>query len=125
VPFLYVHGATVEDVVINSLLRGESPLFATAWEGTGLARYAPTDVESIRRYAQKVYAATDTYLASLTVHGISRRVDLPRLNLGQPTVAWIVSHFVVLELAHLGGELMRAAHVTGATDHPCSFLFPK
>jgi hypothetical protein len=125
VPLLYLHGMTVEDVAIHSLLLRDSPLFATAWNGTGLARYAPVDMASIRSYAQQVYAATDTYLACLTVDELSRTVDLSGLSLGQQTVAWIVSHFVVLELAHLGGELMQAAHVPGAADHPCSFLYRK
>jgi len=123
VPALYLHGATVEDVAIHTLLLKQAPLFSTAWAGTSVARYAPVDVGPIRSYAQKVYAATDAYLASLTLDAASRRVNLSRLNLGQPTVAWVVSHFVVLELSHLGGELMSAAHVTGATDHPCVDLF--
>jgi hypothetical protein len=123
VPALYLHGATVEDVTIHSLLLKQSPLFSTVWEGTGVARYAPVDVAPIRSYAQRVYAATDAYLAGLSLDEVSRRVDLSRLRLGEPTVAWVVSHFVVLELAHLGGELMSAAHISGATDHPCSDLY--
>jgi hypothetical protein len=123
VPALFLHGATVEDVAIHTLLLREAPLFSTTWAGTGMARYAPVDVEPIRSYAHKVYAATDAYLAALTLDAASRRVDLSRLNLGQPTVAWVVSHFVVLELAHLGGELMSAARSSAATDHPCSDLY--
>ena len=123
VPALFLHGATVEDVAIHTLLLREAPLFSSAWAGTGMARYAPVDMEPIRSYAQAVYDATDTYLGALTLDAASRRVDLSRLNLGQPTVAWVVSHFVVLELAHLGGELMSAAHISRATDHPCSDLY--
>jgi hypothetical protein len=123
VPALFLHGATVEDVAIHTLLLKEDTLFSTAWAGTGMARYAPVDLEPIRAYAQEVYAATDAYLAGLTLDAASRRVDLSRLGLGQPSVAWVVSHFVVLELAHLSGELMSAAHIPGATDHPCTDLY--
>jgi hypothetical protein len=122
VPALYLHGATVEDVAIHTLLLRASTLFSSAWAGAGMARYAPVDIEPIRAYAHEVYAATDAYLASLTLDAASRRVDLSRLNLGQPSVAWVVSHFVVLELAHLSGELMSAAHMPGASEHPCSDL---
>ncbi len=123
VPALYLHGATVEDVAIHTLLLEQAPLFSTAWSGTGLARYAPTDVAPIRRYVEEVYAATDAYLSALTVEAASRRVDLARLSLGQPSVAWVVSHFVVLELAHLSGELVNAPHLPGATRHPCSDMY--
>jgi hypothetical protein len=125
VPALYLHGATVEDVAIHTLLRGEPPLFSATWAGTGTARFAPVDVEPIRSYAQEVYAATDAYLAALTLGDASRRIDLSRLDLGRPTVAWVISHFVVLELAHLGGELMAATNIPGASDHPCSYLYRK
>ncbi len=120
---LYLHGATVEDVAIHTLLLKQPPLFSTIWSGTGEARYAPTDVAPIRRYATEVFAATDAYLGALTVHSASRRVDLARLNLGQPSVAWVVSHFVVLELAHIGGELVSPAALYGPTDHPCSDMY--
>jgi hypothetical protein len=120
---LYLHGATVEDVAIHTLLLKEPPLFSTSWAGAGTARYAPVDVEPIRVYAQEVFAATDAYLSNLTLDAASRRVDLSRLHMGQPSVAWVVSHFVVLELSHLAGELMSAAHIQGATDHPCSDLY--
>jgi hypothetical protein len=123
VPALYLHGATVEDVAIQALLRHVSPLFSTTWTGAGVARYAPVDIEPIRTYAHQVYAATDSFLAGLSLSEAAHTVDLSRLNLGTPTVAWVVSHFVVLELAHLGGELMSAANAAGAVDHPCSDLY--
>jgi hypothetical protein len=123
VPALYLHGATVEDVAVHSLLLQEPPLFSTAWDGSRLARYAPVDIEPIRSYARKVHAATDDYLASLTLEAVCRTVDLSQFKLGHPTVAWVVSHFVVLEIAHLGGELMSAANVKGGADHPCSHLY--
>jgi hypothetical protein len=123
VPALYLHGATVEDVAVQTLLRHAPPLFSTVWTGSGVARYAPVDIDPIRSYADQVYAATETYLAELSLDEATRTIDLSRLNLGRPTVAWVVSHFVVLELAHLGGELMSAANSAGAVDHPCSDLY--
>jgi len=103
---LYVHAATVEDITIQTLLSNASPLFATTWAGRGPARYSTTDLGPIRRYAQDVFAATDTYLTALTPDGASRTVDLSRIKLGRPTVAWVVSRFVVLELAQIYGELI-------------------
>jgi hypothetical protein len=105
---LYVHAATVEDVTIHSLLRRVAPVYERDWSGKGPARYSTTNLVPLRAYAQQVFAATESYLAGLGPDGASRTVDLSRLGLGEPTVAWIVSKFVVLQLAQIYGELTIA-----------------
>ncbi len=106
---LYVHAATVEDLTIHALLRQSAPVYETSWVGQGPARYSTSELEPIRAYAREVFAATDAYLAALPPDALSRTVDLSRHGLGQPTISWIVSKFVVLELARLCGELAGAA----------------
>ena len=105
---LYVHAATVEDVTIQSLLRRVAPVYATDWAGKGPARYSTSDLAPVRAYAQQVFAATDAYLANLGPDEASQRVDLSRLGQGKPTIAWVVSKFVVLQLAQICGELTSA-----------------
>jgi hypothetical protein len=105
---LYVHAATVEDVTIQSLLCQIAPIYQTAWPGKGPARYSTADLAPIRAYAQHVFATTDAYLAGLSPHALSQPVDLSRHALGQPTVAWVVSKFVVLQLARICGEFTIA-----------------
>jgi hypothetical protein len=105
---LYVHAATVEDVTIQSLLRRVAPVYETDWAGKGPAGYSTTDLAPVRAYAQQVFAATDTYLAGLGPDDVSQPVDLSRLDQGKPTVAWVVSKFVVLQLAQICGELTSA-----------------
>ncbi|MDQ6673046.1 MAG: hypothetical protein M3069_20285 [Chloroflexota bacterium] len=112
---LYVHAATVEDLVIHSLLRGVSPLFATIWQGKGPANYSTRDLEPIRSYAGDVFAASDAYLAALTPNTASETVDLSRMGLGHPTVAWVLSRFVVLELCQITGELRSLIYRPGAS----------
>jgi hypothetical protein len=102
---LYLHAATVEDVTIHSLLRGVTPLHASDWAGQGPANYSTADLVPLRAYAQQVFAATDAYLARLGPDEASHPVDLTRLGQGRPTVAWVVSKFVVLQLAQIYGEL--------------------
>jgi hypothetical protein len=109
---LYVHAATVEDLTVHSLLCGIAPVYESNWAGKGPARYSTTNLTPVRAYAQQVFAATDAYLAGLAPAGFREKVDLSRHGLGQPTVAWVVSKFVVLQLAHLCGEL------TSAIQHP-------
>ena len=107
---LYVHAATVEDVTIHSLLRRVAPVYERDWAGRGPARYSTTDLVPLRAYAQQVFAATDAYLAGLAPNEASQTVDLSRLGQGRPTVAWVVSKFVVLQLAQIYGELTSAVH---------------
>ena len=105
---LYVHAATVEDVAIQSLLRRVAPVYETDWDGKGPARYSTGDLVPVRAYAQQVFAATDAYLAGLAPDAVSNTVDLTRLGQGRTTVAWVVSKFVVLQLAQIYGELTSA-----------------
>ena len=106
---LYVHAATVEDLTIHALLRQVAPVYETSWGGRGPARYSPGELAPVRAYAQQVFGATDTYLAALGLADARRTVDLSRLGQGHPTVAWVVSKFVVLQLAQIYGELTSAA----------------
>jgi hypothetical protein len=105
---LFLHAATVEDVTIHSLLRNMAPLFATDWAGTGPMQYSTADLEPLRAYARQVFAATDAYLAGLAAEQLNQVVDLTRLGLGEATVVWVVSKFVVLQLAQIFGELTSA-----------------
>jgi hypothetical protein len=106
---LYVHAATVEDVTIQSVLRRVAPVYETDWAGTGPARYSTTDLAPVRAYAGQVFAATDAYLASLGPGELTQQVDLSRLGMDRPTIAWVVSKFVVLQLSKIYGELSSAA----------------
>jgi hypothetical protein len=112
---LYVHAATVEDVTIQSLLRGVAPLYTTEWSGAGPAHYSTTELEPLLSYAGQVFAATDTYLENLSSDEARRTVDLSRLGEGQPTVAWVVSKFIVLQLARINGELTSALGEQGSS----------
>jgi hypothetical protein len=105
---LYVHAATVEDVTIQSLLRQVTPIYEMDWAGRGPGLYSPADIVPLRAYAQQVFAATDAYLAGLSPDAASQTVDLTRLGQGRPTIAWVVSKFVVLQLAQIFGELASA-----------------
>jgi hypothetical protein len=101
---LYVHAATAEDVTVQSLLRKRAPIYQTDWAGKGPARYSTANLEPIRAYAQQVFGATDAYLAELTPSALSQTVNMSPHGLGTPTVAWVVSKFIVLQLARICGE---------------------
>jgi hypothetical protein len=105
---LYLHAATVEDLTIHSLLRQVAPIFERNWAKGGPAHYSTADLVPLRAYAQEVFATTEAYLAELTPDDTRQMVDLSRLGQGRLTVAWVVSKFVVLQLAQICGELMSA-----------------
>jgi hypothetical protein len=50
---LYVHAATVEDIAIQSLLRGVAPVYETDWAGKGPAHYSVANVAPLRAYAHR------------------------------------------------------------------------
>ena len=82
----YAQAVLCEDLSVNGVLAGRPPLALSTWAGqTGLselptlagsttepacrgdwARRVRLDLEVFRAYAHAVYAATDTYLATLT-----------------------------------------------------------
>jgi len=117
---LYVHAATVEDVTIQSLLRRVAPVYETDWAGKGPARYSTHDLAPVRAYAQQVFATTDNYLAGLGLEAARTRIDLSRLGQGKPTVAWVVSKFVVLQLSKIYGELTSASRASMRPSGPRS-----
>ena len=102
---LYVHALLVEDITVQSVLRGNAPLFTWLWPDVG----GPADTAALSDYARAVYGSTEAYLARLTSDGLSQVLDLSRLGLGQRTVAWIIRRFVLVELAHISSAISGAA----------------
>jgi hypothetical protein len=109
---LYNHAATVEDVTVQALLRHVAPIYETDWAGRGPGHYSTNNLVPLRAYAQQVFATTDAYLAGLNADEPRQELDLSRLGQGRPTIAWVVSKFVVLQLAQIYGELLSAARGT-------------
>ena len=93
----YAHIIMGEDIVINTLLQGAPPLFATSWAGKiGLSALPPLpapgsqslpswkewgrtvqiDLGALREYTQAVYTRSDDYLSSLPDEALSRPLDL-------------------------------------------------
>lgn len=135
----YSHLVISEDAIINAILKGGAPLFATAWAGkaglselpplpgpgvTGLpawdqwARKVQVDLSALRQYAQAVYAASDEYLASLADDALSRPVDLSAIGLGQQTVGWMLSNTVVGHVSEHCGEVACLKGLQGAKGYP-------
>jgi len=126
----YVHAIVSEDVAIQMALRGEAPLYASAWEGkTGISEIQPlstaewarrvkVDLPALRAYAQAVHAATDAYLASLLEPELERVVDLSSFGLGQMTVVSILNRLVLGHIDNMCGEISVLKGLQGGRGYP-------
>jgi hypothetical protein len=127
---MYVHAVSAEDGVINVLLRGGAPLFASEWAGkTGASeprwqidsewgRAVKVDLPAFRKYAQAVHAATDGYLASLTAGELDRPIDLSSNGMGQRPVSWVLGALVISHLNNMAGEISVLKGLQGAKGYP-------
>jgi len=127
----YAHVLIAEDALVNAVLRGGRPLFASTWDdrvgvsecmplppprwqdfsGPAWEEYGPwarrvrISLRLLRRYALAVYAASDDYLVSLRPDDLSRSVDLSGSGLGRVSLGWIVSRLGVGRVDNGAGEI--------------------
>ncbi len=129
----YAHIVISEDMTVNGLLRGAAPLFAGEWAGkTGAsgppplppnpwdvwARETPVDLAALRRYAEAVHAATDTYLASLEDGDLDRLVDLSAFGQGEKSAAWLFFTGCITNVNLHCGEISCLKGLQGAKGYP-------
>jgi hypothetical protein len=119
----YAHLLVMEDLIINSILKGKAPLYASSWAGkTGMSTLIPLpnpedpgmpdwrewswqvdfDMDAFRSYARATFDATEEYFASLSDEQLRRTVDLTLLGLGTQEIHWTLSIIVGNDFAHAG-----------------------
>jgi hypothetical protein len=81
---------------VHVLLRQVPPLFADS-EQRSAAFQAQPGSAAFGRYTRDVFAATDRYLAELTLEALRQRVDLSRVGLGKPTIGRVITRFVLVD----------------------------
>lgn len=113
----YAHLAVSEDTLVNALLKGGAPLFASEWAGkTGISepqmynaldwsQRVKVDMAEARKYNAAVFAATDDYLASLKSEDLDRVLDISQFGMGRQTAAWILSHLIIGHVHDVTGEI--------------------
>jgi hypothetical protein len=126
----YAHAVAGEDGVVNGLLRGQSPLYATTWAGrTGIsdpqfqqstewARSVQVDAAQLAEYFQAVAADTDAWLGSLTEADLDRELDLTSQGLGKRTLGWCLHALVIGHLHNMAGEISALKGTQGAQGYP-------
>ena len=128
----YAHAILSEDMMLNGMLKGGAPLFATTFaDKTGLSEVLPPDqpwdawsrsvqidLDALRAYAKAVYAATDEYLASATDDDLARELDLSGFGMGKQPVAVFAGTLMVSHLNNHCGEVSSMKGVQGAKGYP-------
>lgn len=125
------HVLGAEDLLLNMLIRGATPLAMGEWQGrTGIsepppmgpwdewARRVQIDLPTMRVYARAVYANTDTYLASVTMEEWNRPLDMALIGMeGQQTVGlWLTN--ILLDGAAHSGEISAVKGLQGLQGYP-------
>jgi hypothetical protein len=135
----YAHVVISEDATINGLIKGGAPLFASSWANkVGVSELPPmpnpeapgfpdwsewsgrvkVDLETLRKYAQGVYATTDEYLASLTYDDLNRPIDLSALGVGENTVGYILINGILGNAFTHCGEISCLKGLQGFKGYP-------
>jgi hypothetical protein len=127
----YAHVLISEDFLINGLLKGAAPLLASTWAGkVGVSELPPqappwhewagrvqVELDTLRSYAQAVYEATDSYLASLSDEDLDRSLDLTAIGFGQQALGWFLGVLIFNVHTHTG-EIACLKGLQGAQGYP-------
>ena len=132
----YAHIAHSEDGVVNAMLQGKQPLFASTRAGkTGVDRPMPmpgmvegdmgewyrnakVDVDALRSYAAEVFAGTEEFVAAADDEKLSTKIDLSSVGLGEKTVADVITMLVIQHCDNYSGEISAIKGVFGMKGYP-------
>lgn len=126
----YAHAVCAADAIVQGVLKGEAPLFATTWAGkTGVsepqlisthewARGLQVDLPALRQYARAVYQNAEAYIASLNDTDLDQERDLTGAGFGKRTLSWILNALVISHLNNMVGEISVLKGLQGARGYP-------
>jgi len=127
---LYAHALLSLDGIVNGMLKGGAPRFATEWAGQvgslppqmslsfDWGRGLQPDLPALRQYGQTVVADADAYLAQLGEADLDRLLDLSSVGLGTRSVSWIVNALIASHLNNMAGEISALKGVQGLKGYP-------
>ena len=129
----YAHVALAEDAIVNGLLQGKSPLWASTWAGrTGTDKPMPmagmvqgdmgqwyhtvrVDVAACRAYAQTVYAQSEAFIGGVDDATLAREIQTP---MGPMSLATAFTTLVTGHCNNLAGEISAIKGVFGLRGYP-------
>jgi len=132
----YAHTILAEDAIVNGMLQGKPPLWATTWAGrTGTDKPMPmpgmvqgdigewyhtvkVDLPACREYAQAVYAQTADFIGNADEATLARGIDMSWAGMGTMPLAVMFSIFVIGHCDNLCGEISAIKGVHGLKGYP-------
>lgn len=127
---LYAHAVLDQDVIVNAMLKGGAPLYASSWaDRCGVedprfqldlewARAVQIDLDALRAYAKAVYASVLAYLDGLSEADLEREVDLSANGLGVRSVGWMLTALIAAHTNNMAGEISCLKGLQGAQGYP-------
>jgi len=127
---LYAHAVLDLDAMINGMLKGGAPRFATEWSDQlgavppqmsltfDWARNIQPDLAALRQFGQTALADADAYLNQLTEADLDRQLDLSNVGLGTRSVSWVLNALVASHLNNMAGEISALKGVQGKKGYP-------
>ena len=130
----YAHIVVQEDVIVNVLLKGGDPLFATTFAGkTGLSDIPPLpstelvkwqewgeqlrlDLETVAAYSQAVYNSTEAYLDTVTDDVLLQNIDTGFL--GEMSKFELLNLTVLTNCNWHTGEISAVKGLQGLKGYP-------
>ncbi len=126
----YLHILTIEDLIMQTILKGVAPLYTTTFLGKigsdevpqfavwgEWGRTADVDLAKAREYGKAVYAETDRYLSRMTPDALESPFDLSLMGLGMSTRAGVIS--AALNNIHIHtGEISAIKGLQGLKGYP-------
>jgi len=127
---LYVHVLTAEDFFIHGLLQDGAPMWDSTWKDKmGLseprpprgqpwddwARRVRMDMPKLREYAKAVFAATDSYIDSLSEGDFGREIEF--FGRKMPLVAFFLG-VMCTHCANHTGEISTLKGLQGLKGYP-------
>lgn len=128
----YAHVVTTEDFMVNVAIAGLQPLMATAYaDRAGMSEPPPAggdwhewssrvqvDLGLLRPYAKAVYAATDTYLDSVSDDELKRQIDMAKFGMGRLPVGTLLEMAAVANPNMHCGEISAVKGLQGKPGYP-------
>ncbi len=130
----YAHILICEDYFIHTLLQDKKTLLETDFENeTGMDQLVLNnwksdfqnwpkditgDIEQMNQYAEAVFAASESYIKSLTDEDLQRELQVDLFNLGQRTVAFVLGSMLISNLNNHLGEISTLKGIQGLKGYP-------
>jgi len=129
----FAHVVTAEDMMLNGLVKGGAPLFASTFAGkmgisepppqagsawTDWARSVKVELPALQEYGKAVFANTEGFIGSLDEAGLGRELDLSSFQLGTQSVGWFLSNVLAWHVNAHCGEISCLKGLQGARGYP-------